>query len=253
MKLFFRLSGQGRPLIILHGLFGSSDNWFSLAKEYAKNYTVYLLDQRNHGQSPHSEELNYELLIEDLHQFIKEQDLLQPDIIGHSMGGKVAMGFAIKYPNLLRKLIVVDILPKQYPIHHDTILVGLKSINISELKSRNQADEQLLSYVPNSGVRQFLLKNLGRNSDQKFEWKMNLKAIDKHIHEMSEGLPIKGFYQPAALFILGSRSNYFSPGDEKIIHEFFPHAEISFLDTSHWVHAEKPVEFAELTLNFINR
>ena len=251
MKLFYRVSGQGHPLIILHGLLGSSDNWYSLAKTFSQHATVYLVDQRNHGQSPHSEELNYPLLIEDLHSFIKENNIQKPDIIGHSMGGKVAMGFALKYSDLLRKLIVVDIVPKDYPIHHDTILDGLNSIQINELKSRTDADEQLSKYVPEASVRQFLLKNLGRDSNQQLEWKMNLAAIGNNIEKMSEGISNSHPYSKEALFIMGSRSNYFKKGDDKIIHKFFPKANIKLLDAGHWIHAERPVEFGHEIISYL--
>ncbi len=127
MKLYYRFSGQGEPLIILHGLFGSSDNWYSLAKVFAEHFSVYLVDQRNHGQSPHSDEMNYGLLTEDLKDFITEHSIVRPIIMGHSMGGKTAMNFALKYPDQLSKLIVVDIVPKYYPVHHDAILEGTES------------------------------------------------------------------------------------------------------------------------------
>ncbi len=253
MKLFYRHSGQGKPLIILHGLLGSSDNWFTLAKVFAEHYSVYLVDQRNHGQSPQSDDFNYKLLTEDLYGFINEHHLDKPHIIGHSMGGKTAMNFAVKYPNQLDSLIVVDIVPKQYPVHHDHILDGLHSINLQTLTSRNEADQVLSSLIPEPAVRQFLLKNLARTSDGKFEWKVNLQAIDNHIEEIGAGMQYSGTFTGPTLFINGTRSHYFKPGDEELIHSLFPSAEIFNLDAGHWIHAEKPKEFAETVLSFLKK
>src|SRR5436190_21660078 len=148
MQLFYRQSGQGEPLIILHGLFGSSDNWYTLAKVFAQHYTVYTVDQRNHGQSRHSDQFDYNLLTEDLKGFIEEQSIDRPIVLGHSMGGKAAMNLAVKYPDRLRNLIVVDIVPKQYPVHHDAILDGLKAIPLAALASRADADKALSEFVP---------------------------------------------------------------------------------------------------------
>ncbi len=251
MNLFFRSSGQGTPLIILHGLFGSSDNWYSLAKVFAEHFTVYLVDQRNHGQSPHSDEMNYTLLAEDLKDFIAEHSIRQPVILGHSMGGKTAMNFAVKYPNQLSKLIVVDIVPKYYPVHHDAILEGLKAIPLATLASRNESDAILSKYVPEPDVRQFLLKNLSRLPAGGFEWKINVGAIDRNIEKMGEGMIYSGKYDGPSLFIKGKKSNYYSEGDEALIKTIFPKAEFAVLDTGHWVQAEKPEEFSKLVLSYL--
>jgi len=253
MKLHYRKSGAGRPLIILHGLLGSSDNWFSLAKVFAESFEVYLVDQRNHGQSPHSEDFNYPLMVADLYEFIQAHNLQQPIIIGHSMGGKTAMNFAVKYPDLLSQLIVVDIVPKAYPVHHDHILDGLHAIDITTLTSRTEADTQLSNHVTEPDVRQFLLKNLYRTSDSKFAWRVNLTALDAHIEEIGAGMQYEGTYTGPTLFIKGARSNYYADGDEQTIKAIFPNAEIVTLNTGHWVQAEKPVEFSAAVLEFLNR
>src|SRR6185295_3270371 len=133
MKLFYRQSGAGPPLIILHGLFGSSDNWYTLAKSFSAHFTVFLIDQRNHGQSPHSDDFDYSLLTEDLQEFIGEHKLQRPSIIGHSMGGKTAMNYAVRYGENVDKLIIVDIVPKRYPVHHDHILEGLMAVTAANL------------------------------------------------------------------------------------------------------------------------
>lgn len=251
MKLFYRQSGQGPPLIILHGLFGSSDNWHSLAKVFAEHFTVYLLDQRNHGQSPHSNEFDYSLLTEDLEEFIRVHSISQPIILGHSMGGKAAMNFAVKYRTLLSNLIVVDIVPKHYPVHHDAILDGLKSISLGTITSRQEADKLLSDQVPEPEVRQFLLKNLSRKTEGGFEWKINLAAIDRNIEQMGTGMIYSGKYDGPALFVKGKKSNYYGEGDEAFIRTIFPKAEFASLDTGHWVQAENPVEFSKLVLNYL--
>ncbi len=251
MNLFYRSSGQGTPLIILHGLFGSSDNWYSLAKVFAQHFTVYLVDQRNHGQSPHSDQMNYDLLAGDLNDFIEEHAIQQPIIMGHSMGGKAAMNFAVKYPDKLSRLIVVDIVPKFYPVHHDAILDGLKAIPLDTLASRNEADAILSKYVPQPDVRQFLLKNLARRSAGGFEWKINVASINQNIGKMGEGMIYSGKYDGSSLFIKGKKSNYYSEGDEALIQSIFPNAEFAMLDTGHWVQAEKPAEFSKLVLSYL--
>lgn len=251
MKLFYRQSGQGTPLIILHGLFGSSDNWYTLAKVFAESFTLYLVDQRNHGQSPHSAEFDYKLLTEDLKEFIREHSIQKPVILGHSMGGKAAMNFAVKYPEQLGKLIVVDIVPKAYPIHHDAILDGLKAIPIAGLASRNDADKILSDYAPEPAVRQFLLKNLSRKNGGGFEWKINLEAIDRNIEQMGVGMIYSGKYDGPSLFVKGKKSNYYSDNDEALIKTIFPKAEFATLDTGHWVQAENPDEFSKLVLNYL--
>ncbi len=253
MKLFFRQSGQGSPLIILHGLFGSSDNWYTLAKTFAEHYSVYVVDQRNHGQSPHSDEMNYRVLAEDLHEFIVEQGLQRPAVIGHSMGGKAAMNFAVAYPDHIGKLIVVDIVPKAYPVHHDAILDGLHDIPLASIASRSEADARLTSFVPEPDVRQFLLKNLSRKPSGGFEWKINLSAIDQNIEALGEGMIYSGKHDGPSLFIRGEKSNYYAPGDEVRIKAIFPNADIVTMDTGHWVQAEKPEEFARIVLNYLSR
>ncbi len=253
MKLFFRQSGQGRPLIILHGLFGSSDNWYTLSKTFAQHFSVYVLDQRNHGQSPHSAEMNYQALSEDLHEFVLEHGLERPVIIGHSMGGKTAMNYAVKYPDQLDRLVVVDIVPKSYPVHHDHILDGLHEIPIEHLASRTEADTLLSRKVPEADVRQFLLKNLGRRPDGGFEWKVNLSAIDQNIEALGLGMIYSGKHEGPCLFILGEKSNYYKPGDDVRIRSIFPKAEIVTMDTGHWVQAEKPAEFAQIVLSYLAR
>ena len=240
MNLFFRTVGEGPPLIILHGLFGSADNWHPLANRFAKFRKVYLVDQRNHGHSPHDDEFGYEHLVNDLLLFIKQHDLIKPDIIGHSMGGKVAMFFAVRYPDLVNKVIVVDIAPRAYPVRHHQILDGLKSLDIANATSRQEVDDEFSKYLDSQRLRQFLLKNLKR-SDQGFEWKMNLDVIYNNISNMSVGLVKGDSFDHAILFIRGSESDYILNSDLESISYHFDKAELVTIDkASHWVHVEQP-------------
>lgn len=251
MELFFRESGKGEPLIILHGFLGSSDNWFTLAKTFSAHYHVYLLDLRNHGQSPHSDTFNYEVMVDDMSHFFETQGISRAHLIGHSLGGKVVMNFAVKYPDKVNKLIVVDIVPRPYEVEHDNILKGLKSIKVEELQSRGDADRLLSEFVSDPGERQFLLKNLSRDSEGKFSWKMNLVVLAKNVRSVGEGMKFQGNFDGPALFIRGGKSNYYQPDDEKIIHAIFPNAETVTLDTGHWVQAENPVEFGKTAIAFL--
>jgi esterase len=251
MKLFFRESGVGQPLIILHGLFGSSDNWYTLSKTFAAHYRVFVVDQRNHGQSPHTAEHNYRLLTEDLESFITEHQLDQPILMGHSMGGKTVMNYALKNPKLVSKAIVVDMMPKSYPIHHDHIVEGLQAIDLAALTSRAEADQILATHIAEPDVRQFLLKNLTRNGEGGFSWRINLPVLATSIGDMVGELVYTGVFNGPSLFVKGARSNYYQPGDEKKVAQLFPDAEWSTLDTGHWVQAEKPQEFADVVLDFL--
>lgn len=251
MKLFYREAGVGQPLLILHGLFGSADNWHTLSKTFANYFRVFVIDQRNHGQSPHSAEHTYALLTQDLEAFIDEHKLKDPILLGHSMGGKTVMNYALKNPALASKIVVVDIMPKAYPVHHDHIVDGLQSINLQTLTSRNEADQLLSRHIDEPDVRQFLLKNLTRNGEGGFSWRINLPVLSKSIEAMVGELVYTGKYTNPALFIKGSRSNYYKPGDESKVVESFPQAQWTTLDTGHWVQAEKPKEFADAVLNFL--
>jgi pimeloyl-ACP methyl ester carboxylesterase len=251
MKLFFREYGEGPPVIILHGLFGSSDNWLTQAKMLANHYKVIVPDQRNHGKSPHHEKHTYTLLAEDLNEFMEEHQINNPVILGHSMGGKAAIKFALTYPDKLKALIVVDIAPKNYPVHHDNILEGLKSIEVDSIQSRSEADEQLAKYVPGLDVRQFLLKSLQRKSEGGFRWKLNLSALDKNIEAIGSGAPYTGTFDKETLFIRGSASHYIKDEDRTLIKKLFPNSTLVTLEAGHWVHAERSEEFVETVLKFM--
>jgi pimeloyl-ACP methyl ester carboxylesterase len=251
MKLNYKEIGEGKPLIILHGLFGSSDNWISIGRSLAETRRVFLIDQRNHGDSPHSNVFTYESMASDLKEFTNEHSIEKFDLIGHSLGGKTAMFFATQFPELINKLVIVDIGPKQYPVHHDTILEGLKSIDLDALKSRGDADKALTPYVPILGTRQFLLKNIKRTQEG-FEWKINLDIIAKDIAEVGKALPKEAMFDGPTLFIRGGMSNYILEDDMRLIQTHFPSVELATIKgASHWVHAEKPQAFLEEVNRFL--
>lgn len=252
MELFYREYGSGSPLIILHGLMGSSDNWLPQAKLLGDHFHVYVVDQRNHGQSPHSEDFNYRVLQEDIRAFIQRHNLNSPIILGHSMGGKAAMNFALAYPEKLSKLIVVDIAPKAYEVRHDHIVEGLKAVPIEAVQSRNEADEALSRHVSNPSVRQFLLKNLIRKPEGGFAWRINLEVIDINLDLIGGALLHNGVFEKPTLFIRGSKSDYILDEDRSLIKNIFPNSTLVTMDTGHWAQAEKPAEFVEVVLNFLH-
>ena len=251
MKLYSRVLGEGQPLLIIHGLFGMSDNWQSLAKRYADYFEVHLIDQRHHGRSPHADEFSYLHLSNDLHQYIVDNQLNDVIIIGHSLGGKTAMQFAVSYPEFLSKLIIVDISPRFYPIHHDKIIEGLKMLDFSILKSRSQADAVLSEYIEEGDVRQFLLKSMSWKEKGQLDFRFNLKSISQNIANVGEALDNEANCSIPTLFIKGGNSNYINDDDEDLIFKHFTDAEIQTVDeVGHWLHAEKPQEFFEMTVRF---
>lgn len=251
--LFYRKTGIGDPLIILHGLFGSSDNWVSIAKVLSENYCVYLLDLRNHGQSFHDDTFTYEAMSLDVERFMRHHKLKDPVLLGHSMGGKVVMNIATNHREKVKGLIVVDIAPKYYPVHHQTILAGLNAIDLNLVSSRKEADKALSRYVSEPGIRQFLLKNLARSSEKAFYWKNNLPVINVHIGNVGEMIIEGSHYDGPTLFIDGPKSGYISSEDHESILEIFPKAEITEIPgAGHWVHVEQPAKFIEVVNKFLS-
>ena len=250
--LFYREIGEGTPIIILHGLFGASDNWMSIGKLLGENYKIYLLDQRNHGNSIKSDAFDYETMAADVSTFIEENQINSPIILGHSMGGKVAMNLAIKYPEKISKLIIADIGPKAYPVHHQVILEGLNAINPARIQSRKEADEILANYVKTKGIRQFLLKNIGRKESGGFEWKINLPIITEKIENVGEPLNTKSMFEKPTLFIRGENSNYILDEDVALIHTIFTNSRIETIkNAGHWLHAEQPQAFINIVSQFL--
>ena len=259
MKLFFRQAGDTGPaIVILHGVFGSSDNWLTISKTIAgRGYRVFALDQRNHGQSPRANDQDYTSMATDLREFLIDHHLDNPILIGHSMGGKTVMQYVMAYPNdrfpgSFQKPVIVDIAPRFYPVHHADIVRGLKAIDLMGLGSRNEADTVLSRYEPLVTVRQFLLKNLYRNEQGRFDWRINLPVIERELHGIGDELTNPRIITEPALFIRGSESPYITDDDIPAIKRIFPNARIETIQgASHWVQAEKPVEFVDTLIKFL--
>ena len=253
MKLFTRKFGSGRPIVILHGLFGSSDNWQTFAKALSGfGYHVITADLRNHGQSPQDDGFNYQLLAKDVEELIATEKLIKPLIVGHSMGGKTALQLGFTNPGLLSGLIIVDIAPRFYPIHHREILDALLSVDINSLKSRGDAEMVLRQSIQEEDVIQFLMKNLYRKEKDQFDWRFNLEAINAQIENVGEEVKFNGSFPLPTLFIKGERSSYISYEDEKAIFEQFGDVEIQTAPgAGHWVHAEAAEWTLETMLKWI--
>lgn len=254
MKLAYREYGQGTPMIILHGLFGQSDNWNTLAKQFAeKGNRVFTLDLRNHGLSPHSTEWNYTLMAHDIKEFIDEHNLVKPVLLGHSMGGKVVMFFEKQFPNVASKIIICDIAAKEYPPHHADVLQALHAVDLSVVKTRKEAEAEMNKHISDFGTKQFLLKNIywKDTSNNLMDWRFNLKVISQEYDAIREVVP---FYQSSlpCLVIKGSRSNYINAQDEEDFKKRYSDIKIKSIEgAGHWVHAEKPKEFYELVMGFL--
>ncbi|WP_172917099.1 alpha/beta fold hydrolase [Capnocytophaga canis] len=253
--LHSQIIGEGKPLFILHGFLGVSDNWRTLGIKYAEaGYEVHLIDQRNHGHSFHHQEFSYSILTEDLRHYAQVKNIALFDLIGHSMGGKTAMLFATEYPNMVDSVIVADIAPKFYPPHHQQILQGLASIDFEVVKSRSEADKQLSFYVSQADVRQFLLKNLFWKTKDQLDFRFNLEALMENEYEIGVELPKNNTFDGKILFLKGEFSEYVMPSDEPLIKQHFPNAKIEMVSKSgHWLHAQNPDEFFQKTMAFLNQ
>ncbi|MCH2084210.1 MAG: alpha/beta fold hydrolase [Saprospiraceae bacterium] len=247
MELNYKSFGQGDPIIILHGLFGTLDNWQTIAKQLAEDYMVYIIDLRNHGKSPHAAPMTYPQMAEDIQQFLENNWIYEANIIGHSMGGKVAMQLALSYPDLVKNLIVVDIAPKQYPGGHYEIFDALFALDLTKVEGRNEADNFLKERIKDFGVRQFLLKNLSRNKEGGYRWKMNLAVIYDHYQDILAPIQSEEPFEKPTLFIRGGQSDYIQADDLDTITELFPVAIVdTVLDAGHWVHAQAPEELMSM-------
>ena len=252
LALNSKVMGSGPALLILHGLFGSLDNWLSHAKTLSEDFTVHLLDQRNHGRSPHADEWNYPLMSEDLLAYIDNEGITTASLLGHSMGGKTALTFADAYPERLEKLIIADITPKRYKPHHDEIIKALLSVPLEKVSQRSEVDEILKKSIDEVSVRQFLLKGLGRDKEKGFAWKFNLEVISQNYEEVLKEIPLEDANYLPTLFIYGGKSNYLNENDLETLPKLFPLAQfVSVPDAGHWLHAENPSVFMKEVQDFL--
>ncbi len=252
--LYSKIEGSGKPLLILHGFLGMSDNWKTLGVQFAsEGFEVHILDLRNHGRSFQSEEFSYELMVQDIVQYCQEHHLEKINVIGHSMGGKTAMLLAARYPELVDKLIVADIGPKYYAPHHQDILAGLNAVDFSLKPSRNDVEAIVSNYIPDFGTRQFLLKNLYWQEPGQLAFRFNLPVFNKKITEIGVSLPADLVFEKPTLFIRGGNSNYILDEDFEAIKAQFPYASFETIPKAgHWLHAENPELFCKLSLSYLN-
>lgn len=239
---------------MLHGLLGSSDNWHSHARKFAERYRVFSLDARNHGRSPNSEEFNYRLMVEDVREFIEQQKLGSVSLLGHSMGGKTAMLLAVKYPELVDRLVVVDIAPKESSPNLDDVFDALFSLDLSTFRFRKEIDEALARKLKNATTRQFVMKNLKRNENGGFSWKVNLDVVHRNLHDVNTSVPTERPFTKPTLFVRGANSRYILDEDLELIQEIFPNSKLATIpNAGHWVHADNPEEFGRAVMEFLGR
>lgn len=251
--LYSKIEGEGKPLLILHGFLGMSDNWKTLGTQFASDgFQVHMLDLRNHGRSLHSDDFSYEFMVQDIVDYCKGHHLNTIDIIGHSMGGKTAMLLATTYPDLINKLIVADIGPKFYPQHHQIILAGLNAVDFAKKPSRAAVEATLSEYITDFGTRQFLLKSLYWQEPGQLAFRFNLTVFNEKMEEIGVALPENEIFTKPTLFIRGGNSNYILDQDLEEIVQHFPHSKIETIpNTGHWLHAENPKMFHELAISFL--
>lgn len=254
MQLHFRQYGEGQPMIIIHGLYGISDNWVNHARILAENYKVYIPDMRNHGQSGHSNFFNYEVMAEDITEFIEQHEIENPVIMGHSMGGKIAMKFALDNPDLVQKLIVIDMSMRQYNLRafHSKIINAMLDIDFSKVKSRKEVDDYLAKTIEDARIRLFVMKNLYWTERKTLSWRLNLKAIIENIDAIFEGISSQQSFNKPSLFIRGQKSDYVRDEDFDLIKKQFTNSELKTIpNAGHWVQADGPELFIKELKHFL--
>lgn len=255
MKLYSKIYGDGyKDLIIIHGLFGMSDNWNSLGKDFSKYYKVHLVDLRNHGRSPHSDQFDYEVMCEDIIQYIEDHNINKSIILGHSLGGKVAMKLAFTYPQKIERLIVADIAPRKYSTDfHENLLMKLVRLELADFKTRNDLENHLSLFIEDLGTRLFLLKNLYRDDNKRFAWRFNLHVLLEKVSNIQDDSFVEGLCGVSTLFLRGGKSLYINNSDELLINNHFSDFNIVTIDEAgHWLHAEKPHEFFNEVIAFLS-
>lgn len=253
MKLNYRKYGQGQPLIILHGLFGMSDNWVTLGKRFADNFEVFIIDQRNHGLSPHSNIFNYYVMAYDLAEFIDDHNIEKPIILGHSMGGKTAMLYSLENKEKVSKLIVADISPRKYELHHINIIKAMQAVDFGKVKSRKDVEEQLEEEISSYKIRHIIMKNIYRVENEQLAWKININSIAENIDSIFAEINHKNAFPKPTLFVKGGLSDYIiEETDIPIIEKLFPNYQLKTIENaSHWLHAETPEAFYQIIIDFL--
>jgi pimeloyl-ACP methyl ester carboxylesterase len=254
MKLNYKIYGEGFPIIILHGLLGSLDNWQTVAKSLSQNNMVITLDARNHGRSEQDAIFNYRVMVDDLLNFLEEHHIYKAHFLGHSMGGKTVMSFALENPDFVEKLIVADIAPIVYKSHHQDVFAGLMAVPIDTITSRQEAETILGQFMHENDVIQFLMKGLYRQDDHRFAWRFNLNdIIPQYENILGFENPNQEIFEGETLFIRGSASNYIQDKNWDDIHALFPRAKLeTIVNAGHWLHAEKPIEFIDIVSAFLS-
>lgn len=252
--LYSKIEGSGKPFVIMHGFLGMSDNWKTLGTQFAESgVEVHMLDLRNHGRSVQSEVFNYQMMVDDVVQYCKEKELSSIYLLGHSMGGKVAMFTATQFPDLVEKLIVADIGVKYYRPHHDEILEGLAAVDFSKKPSRSDVEEILTPYIADFGTRQFLMKSLYWKEPGQLAYRFNLDAFIANKDMIGDALSQDAVFEKPTLFLKGANSRYILESDTEEIKKHFPKAEIEVIaNAGHWLHAENPTDFYDATMQFLN-
>lgn len=251
MNLYYQVQGSGQPLIIIHGLFGSSDNWRSMAKYFSKWYQVISVDLRNHGRSPHADSQTFDDMAEDIYTLCTKLNLQKIYLLGHSLGGKTAMRFTELYSSFVEKLIVVDIAPRHYQGEHTPMMDAMMAIDFASLSSRSEVDGLLAETIVDKTVRQFLLMNLVTESNT-LKWRINLPALKANYREYMKPVCQAFSTDIAALFLYGEQSDYVNERDQQEIEAIFSHAEFAAMPTGHWPHAERPQQFKHILEAFLN-
>jgi esterase len=256
MKLFFRRFGEGQPLIILHGIFGISDNWVTIGRRLAEKFDVFIPDLRNHGQSPHSETLNYYAMSDDLAEFLEDHQIHNPILVGHSMGGKVAMKMALEYPGRIDKLIIIDISPRRYPARqeHIEIIEAMMAVDFNTVNTRKEVVLIISDKIRSKKIRLFILKNLYRVGQNRLAWRLNISAIYSNFEAVGEPIDAQHEFDKPCLFVRGGDSGYVTDEDFKLIRKFFPKSILKTIQgASHWLHAEKPDELCHELSDFLEK
>lgn len=263
MKLFYREYGEGKPIIIAHGLFAMSDNWVRVAKQLSKNNKVYVLDLRNHGQSPHSKNHDYEAIGEDFNEFMNDLNISKAIFLGHSMGGKAVMQFANNYPEKVEKMIIADVSPKAYvhneefvkkTINHKLLLEVLQKANLNNFKNRKEIINYFSKFFNDIFILQLIQKNIRKNKNGYFEWKINVEVLNANLNEIIKEVELsESINDIASLFIFGGHSPYYEKSDIEQIKKTFKNVEVKIIkNAGHLLHIEKENDFISIINDFIN-